>query len=77
MEQWNHSIWDIWINRQVYVMRARVHQNCRNGLHWGQIWNEKHNRWETVTMSSITAWGARRALAKYVKRNRIEKEFEI
>lgn len=58
-------------------MRARIYHPCQNGLYWGQIYNEKHKRWEDVTLSCITEWGAKRALKKWIKENNVYKEFEI
>lgn len=45
-------------------MRARIHQECSNGLYWGQIFNEKYKCWEDVTLSCFTEHGARKALEK-------------
>lgn len=53
-------------------MRGRIHKNCSHGLYWGQIYNDKRKEWENVTMSSITAWGCRRALQKWAKRHHKE-----
>lgn len=57
-------------------MRARIHQECSNGLYWGQIFNEKYKCWEDVTLSCFTEHGARKALEKWRKENRPQ-EFEI
>lgn len=48
-------------------MRARVYRAYSGGLCWGQIFNEKSKRWETVTISYFTEWGARKALEKWSK----------
>lgn len=58
-------------------MRARIHQNCRHGLYWGQVFDEKKGRWESVTLSYITRAGAMKALKRWAKQHRKEEEFEI
>ena len=57
-------------------MKARIYQTCPNGLYWGQIYDEYHNRWTNVTYSCLTKWGAKRELFKWMNKNR-PKEFEI
>ena len=76
MVQWNHSIWVIWIN-EVTNMRVRIHQNCSGGLYWGQVYNEKHKRWEDVTSSYITKWGCKRELNKWIRRQKDDEGYEV
>ena len=57
-------------------MRARIFQPCKNGLYYGQVYNEKYKYWEDVTPLCFTEWGAKRELKKWRKEN-CPKEFEI
>lgn len=57
-------------------IKARIYHPCKNGLYWGQVYNEKFKYWENVTLSCFTEMGAKRKLNKWRKRNRPE-EFEI
>ena len=57
-------------------MRARIFQPYKNGLHYGQVYNEKHKCWEDVTPLCFKEWGAKRELKKWKKKN-YPKEFEI
>jgi len=57
-------------------MRARIYQPCKNGLYWGQVYDEKLKIWKNVTLSCFTEWGAKRELEKWRKKN-YPKEFEI
>ena len=57
-------------------MRARIYQPYRNGLYWGQVYDEKYKYWKDVTTSCFTEWGAKRELEKWRKEN-CPKEFEF
>ena len=57
-------------------MRARINQPCKNGLYWGQVYDEKRKRWKDVTLSCFTRWGAKRELEKW-KRQNCPEEFEL
>ena len=57
-------------------MKVRVYQPYKNGLCWGQIYDEQLKIWKNVTISCFTEWGAKRELAKWKKQNHPQ-EFEI
>ena len=57
-------------------MRARILQPCKNGLYYGQVYDEKYKYWKGVTPLCFTEWGAKRELEKWRKQN-CPKEFEI
>ena len=57
-------------------MRARIFQPCKNGLYYGQVYDEKNKYWKDVTPLCITEWGAKRELKKWRKQN-CPKELEI
>ena len=48
-------------------MRARILQPCKNGLYYGQVYDEKNKYWKDVTSLCITEWGAKRELKKMEK----------
>ena len=57
-------------------MKVRIYQPHKNGLCWGQIYDEQLKFWKTVTISCFTKWGAKRELEKWKKQNHSQ-EFEI
>lgn len=56
-------------------IRARIYHPCKNGLYWGQVYDEKYKGWKDVTLSCFTEWGAKKQLEKWRESNK-PKEFE-
>ena len=57
-------------------MRARIYQPSKYGMYCGQIFDDKHKCWKTVTILCITKWGAKRELINW-KRLNYPEEIEI
>lgn len=57
-------------------MKARIYQPCKYGMYYGQIFDEKHKYWKTVTQMCFTKYGAKRELIRWKNLNYPE-EIEI
>ena len=44
-------------------MKARIYQPSKYGMYYGQIFDDKHKRWKTVTPLYLTKRGVKRELA--------------